>query len=415
MKRNPHSLFALSAIVLASSAAWADAFPQFDIRALGMGGTGVASARPASAAAFNPAMLSASRESDAFQIAFGAGVRLGDPDELLDVVDDVQDDIDELETIVNDIEANPPLPDTNDPRLLELSQSGNTVLGELQDLDGGRIHVDAGGSIGFGVPGQTLGFGIYTQASVFALFGPNLAATDEAYLQDIFDDFADSQWNPQDDDADPTAEFPSESSVTVLAVVVRETGIGLSHSFNFGGGLSVGITPKKLTITSYDYSDTIENFDDSEFDADDYEAEDSATDFDVGAVYRLSADSPWQLGLTVKNVKGSSFETIAGAKFDIERQVRAGFARHGETLSFAADVDLVEYDGFDASGGSRFLSLGGELDISFFQLRVGYRAEMGDSDQDNLLTAGIGLGPFDFAILKSGDDIGGGLRIAFGW
>lgn len=404
----------LVALAGMSGQLYADAFPQFDMRAMGMGGTGVAVARPASAAAFNPAMLSAARGDDDFQLAFGAGVRVSDPDELIDTADELTDKIDVLDMQIQDLQNNQPTPGVEDARLGQLAEQTELLLSDLDSLNGSRISLGVGGNVGFGVAGQTLGFGVYTNVNVYAAFGPTFAETDRAYLDTYREAFADSVIDTSDPQT--IGDFPGDSEIAILAVAVRETALGFSHYFAFGnGGLAVGVAPKKITVNTYDYLQTVRDFDSEDVEAEDYEVEQSANDFDVGAVYRWDNESPWQAGLVVKNFKGSRFDTITGGSVELERQVRAGFARNGETLAFAVDLDVVEYSGFDAPKGSRFLSAGAEMDVSFFQLRAGYRMELGDSDHANLLTVGIGLGPIDLAMIRSGDDLGGGLRIAFGW
>lgn len=259
MKRTAINLTCSVCALAVASAVRADAFPQFDLRALSMGGTGVVTARPASAAMFNPAMLSAARGDDDFQIAFGAGVQLSDPDDLIDTADDLQDKIDGLDLQIAELEANPPVVDQTDARLGQLSTDTGALLADLDALDGSRINVGVGGNLGFGVAGQTLGFGVYSNVNVYAFFGPTLAATDRAYLASYQSAFSDSQLNA----TDPLiTDFPGDSSVEVLAVAVHETGLGFSHWFGLGqGGLSIGIAPKKITLTSYDYFEQVRTFD----------------------------------------------------------------------------------------------------------------------------------------------------------
>lgn len=99
MRRLPLTL----ALLAAAGAAQAVPYAPLDVRAAGMGGTGVASAKAGSAALFNPAMLSAQREGDKFQFVLGLGGLVADEGEMFDEVDAMQDSIDVFNDLADQI------------------------------------------------------------------------------------------------------------------------------------------------------------------------------------------------------------------------------------------------------------------------------------------------------------------------
>ncbi len=64
-------------------------------------------------------------------------------------------------------------------------------------------------------------------------------------------------------------------------------------------------------------------------------------------------------------------------------------------MTLALDADLTERQPFDEVDGSQYLRAGVEFDLAgWLQLRAGARHDMEDTRED-LLTAGIGLSPFE--------------------
>jgi len=64
-------------------------------------------------------------------------------------------------------------------------------------------------------------------------------------------------------------------------------------------------------------------------------------------------------------------------------------------VTLAADVDLTPASGFSSDEKRQYAGIGAELNAwSWAQLRAGYRADIRNSD-NNVVTAGIGISPFD--------------------
>jgi len=427
-------MLALAAAVAATGTATAAPYAPFDVRAAGMGGTGVASAKAASAALFNPAMLSAQREGDAFQIVLGVGATLADEDEM-------QDQFDELETTMDALNASIDLIDTSAIAIgssnAELANAANITAqlsSQLNALDNDQANVLPGAGFGFGVPGPKLGVGVFIGGNAQLAVSTQIAGNDTNRLDryvallgdgvltngevttnpDLFVDTTAGS-NEVEFVTDINGEFDSQSTARALGVAIAEAGIAFSHRFELanGGQLSAGVTPKAVEILTYDYVADADNFE-----ADDLELTertDSAFDMDIGVVYKTAADSDWQYALVAKNLVGGDYRTAAGANIEIATQVRAGVARTTKRTTLAFDLDLTENSGTTRDDVTQFLGFGAEYDLKYLQLRAGYRANLASSDIADVATVGLGLGPIDISAQAADGTVGAFLQLGFGW
>ncbi|MFP5440998.1 MAG: conjugal transfer protein TraF [Gammaproteobacteria bacterium] len=427
-------MLALAAAVAATGTATAAPYAPFDVRAAGMGGTGVASAKAASAALFNPAMLSAQREGDAFQIVLGVGATLADEDEM-------QDQFDELETTMDALNASIDLIDTSaiaiDSVNAELANAANITAqlsSQLNALNNDQANVLPGAGFGFGVPGPKLGVGVFIGGNAQLAVSTQIAGNDTNRLDRYVALLGDGQVDAGEVTANPdlfvntiggsdevefatdiNGEFDAQSTARALGVAIAEAGIAFSHRFELasGGRLSAGVTPKAVEILTYDYVADADNFE-----ADDLELTertDSAFDMDIGVVYKTAADSDWQYALVAKNLVGGDYRTAAGANIEIATQVRAGVARTTKRTTLALDLDLTENSGTTRDDVTQFLGFGAEYDLKYLQLRAGYRANLASSDIADVATVGLGLGPIDISAQAADGTVGAFLQLGFGW
>lgn len=419
---------AIAGTTLAGTAA-ATPFAPFDVRASGMGGTGVASAKAASAALFNPAMLSAQVEGDKFQFVLGAGVQAADEDEMFDQVDTIQTTIDALSNSITTAQGISLVLDTYYPQLQAVSTPAGTVTTQLSNISGDSMLMGLGGGLGVGVPGPSLGVGVMVGLTSHTAATPFIDPADVAKVQAYADVLSDGIVSAVEAAANPDVvtvigggafsldNYATSSSANGTAIALAEVAIGLSHRYDLanGGWLSVGVTPKAVEASTYDYTATVDNFDDGNIDASNYEKTDSGFDLDLGVVYKRAADSNWQVGLAAKNVVGNKYDTVAGRTIEVATQLRAGFARMTNRTTLAVDLDLTENDGIVVGQGTQFLALGAEYDLKYLQLRAGYRANLASSDVGDVVTAGIGLGPVDITAMASDETLGAYAQIGFGW
>ena len=94
-------------------------------------------------------------------------------------------------------------------------------------------------------------------------------------------------------------------------------------------------------------------------------------DLDLGALARFGVA---QLGISVKNVRGATFETAAGP-LALDRQARAGLAILGRStgwikeMTIAADADLMT----NTSMGAETRHVAGGLEVWVLSKRLGLR------------------------------------------
>lgn len=391
----------LLALCVAATSGGATAAPYapIDVRAAGMGGTGVASAKAASAALFNPALLSAQQEGDAFQFVLGAGALADDEAETIDTVDDLQTQIDAFDAAAGAADD------------AGIYAAARDIRQSMTEIDGEFLAADLGAGLGIGVPGRKLGVGVFATVKAQALILPDVADSDYAFIDGVLADYE------ADNDIDTApGNFPAQSEVTGIALAVAEYGVSLSHRFTVGNGsLDLGVTPKAVEVSTFEYNETIDNFDDEDLDSGDFETTDSGVDVDLGVVYKTAAESPWQFGLVAKNLVGGDYDTITGRQLSLDTQLRAGAARVTERTTLALDLDLTENEGLIRGTETQFLGFGAEYDLKYLQLRAGYRANLAGSEIADIATVGLGLGPLDISAQASDGTLGAYLQLGFGW
>ncbi len=430
---------ALASGVLFSTASAAP-FAPFDPRAAGMGGTGVASAKTASAALFNPAMLSAQVEGDRFQVALGLGAQVVDEDEMVDQLDNLQITLDELDRLIATVDTssvgvnNSPTPTPN-ADLARIGEQTTTLSGQFTQINGDSANLIPAAGLAIGIASKKMGVGVFASLNGQLSISTTVDRYDTDRLNELGRILGDGVVNSADlnssvvdtngvpqplfNTASQTvvdfSDFNSASSATAVGVAIVEVGVALSRQYTLanGGLLSAGVTPKSVDVITYEYTANTESFEDA--DIEDFEATDSGFDLDIGAVYKTSADAPWQFGAVAKNLIGGNYKTIAGRKIDVDMQLRAGVARMTKRTTLAVDLDLTENTGTTGTDATQFLAFGAEYDLKFLQLRAGYRANLAGGDVADVMTAGLGLGPVDLTAVVSDNTLGAYLNLGFGW
>jgi len=267
-----------------------------DVRAMGMGGTGVAAARPAGAGLFNPALLSAPQgqwEDDFALTLPSVNGRLADDQDVVDAIDDIQDLIDRLETNINNQESLP-----------QAQQDADLLADQLEALGGQTLRADLGAGLQIARPSRTLGIGLHSNGSVRASVQAGIAENDLSQLRQLAD--ADSQEELETAreqllDNGQLRNFDSDGRV--IASAVWETGLSFARPFAFGEHeLVLGITPKWVHMRTFDFRQSVNDFDEDDFDADEFETTGDGFSFDLGASTQLGAKGQWRLAAVVRNV-----------------------------------------------------------------------------------------------------------------
>ncbi len=454
MKKNLISVAAGSAALLMTSASLAVSFNSFDPKSMAMGGAGVAVANPATAPLFNPALLSVANKSDDFALELPIfGARVFDPDDFTDAVDDFDDTV--MDTLDAEISSYNGAPGTSGPTIAAI----NLVNDEILTLSDKPFQFEGGAGIVLAIPGEK--FGIAFTASGSANFSGVLNYEDGGTVTNLTDDMlaldacyagpaldfvncvtAPGAFNFVDTNpASPTfgevnftaqsdtgGDSDIQSKVRVVGIVLAEAGLTISREMSmFGTEVAVGVTPKMVSVTVFDYEANADSADTDNMDGDDYSADYSDFNLDVGIA--MDHKNGWRSGFVIKNIIGQDYdamntdpdtgiETATGTVVSLKPQARVGVSHTNSWSTVAVDVDLTENEGLGLAGDkSQYVALGIELDaFDFAQLRFGYRADTVNSDRD-VVSAGIGISPLgihiDIAGAFNDDEVGASFQLGF--
>lgn len=351
----------------------------FEARNDAMGGTGVASSKYGAAPLLNPALLTKASPSDDLSIILPAvGAQVSDPDNLQDGFDNIKHAWDNLENTT----------DTDNS-----ASSAAQLKKSLTDISGHSGQANAGVGAVIAVPNATLPFALVVKGWGEAKARAVVSDSDLAYL----DSAGAGLVQP-----DKTALNNLTSRAEGVAALVSEYGIAFAHPFTLGDvPVSVGITPKFQRVDTWNYNVAINNYSTSDFHSGDWKCSESGANVDLG----FSADltPAWTVALAAQNLVARSVDTreVNGSQdsFKIRPQATAGTAWSNGVVTFAADVDMTPESGFASDEKRQYAGVGAELNAwSWAQLRLGYRADMRNSD-NNVVTAGIGISPFDLVHL----------------
>ncbi len=417
-----------------------------DPRSMAMGGTGVAVANPATAAFFNPAVLSI-EEQRRYSLEFPIiGARFTDPDDLFGALDAYQD-----QGLFGTLEASI-VGFNNSPS----EASSNTVIFNLGNLNaaladlGGRAigaELMAGGSTGYSGQDSESQFRWQVYVIDGARLGGRIAYRDGDYLSGFlaavdqvdFDNPANNTQEQLDllsnyvdytpDGVGGVAEVEllvpeTQSSLDHITAIRKEIGVAISTRI---GDLAVGVTPKFTRLELFDYSVSNETASESGFNSDDYISNYEDFNLDVGIAQQL--ENGWTVGLAARNLIAHEYAghrmdpmsgvmTPTGNSLDLTPTVHLGAGRQEEWWTVAVDLDLIAQEGLlPQLPRDQFLSAGVEVDMAGWgQLRGGYRLNLDDRDR-NVASVGIGVSPFglhvDVALAGNQNEVGAAVQLGF--
>ena len=395
-------------------------FGIYDPRALAMGGAGVAVASSVNAVFYNPAILStysvlkekAHNQAFSFPIT---SIRLSSALETLIDQRNINYESNITESI-NTYNANQG-PTTAQAALTEIN-SLNNILGYANNL----LMLDASASLVVAVPSQYQGGAFFVSHRGVGDGQLNIPAADIALLNDYQEalQFAISgEGDPHNELytdgnlGNPTGNISAEANARFA--VITELGIGLSRQLKvFGSDYSVGITPKMVQVTTYDYHRTItDNVQDKEGTKDD----DWQANLDVGVLKKISAR--WRVGLVAKNLIERRYPSATGEDLTISPQWRLGVAHYTPLITYTVDLDLLANDGVYPGNASQFLLSGMEIKQGLLRYRLGYRHSIDHQGprEDGVFSVGLGLNGktlyFDMAYSENQQQRAGSLMLGF--
>lgn len=431
-------------------------FSSFDARSMAMGGAGVAVGGADAAPLFNPALLSVANDKDKFSIILPAvGIRVADPDKLLDSVDKFQSGnyVQNLDNSINGPTGlNAAIAAFNlsqTPTTLANMQAaaaavGNPTTGtlpavstQLTTLSNKPITVDGGVATVVGIPSKKLGVAFFANGTVAT--GGIFQYKDKTVLDNLA-----LQANCLSTAATPAAvtacnttygsganpNFSTttlQSGINFRGVVLSEFGFSLSREFHpYNKSYAFGITPKIIKATLFDALINVNNTNQSNVTGSDYKAEYNIANFDLGAA--KDYNNGWRTGLVVKNIIPYKLDfksaltpgatpVATGDVLVLNPQARLGVSYTNSWSTLAVDIDMTRNDPAGLENPTRYVAFGGELNaFNWAQLRAGYRIDTENSAR-NITSVGLGLSPFgvhaDLAVAGNANEIGASFQLGF--
>jgi hypothetical protein len=426
---------------------------------MAMGGAGVAVANTATAPFFNPSLLAAAHENDHFAVELPiVGIRTYDPDDLSDSVDDFQGagyDT-RLDNLINQINLD--INATNYGALpgdyTAAADATSDLNRNLKSLDDKPAQVEGGLAMVVGIPNKN--FGIAFSASGTLALDGQFNYRDAAQLSGLESDmraiaatpgcYTDPTACPTNltyidtDGASPTflevvntdgtpfnATDDVKSTVNFRGIQLREIALSFAKEFSINNAaFAVGVTPKYVSVTVYDYEANANNADDDDIDADDYSKDYASVNLDIGVAKNYH--NGWRTGFVIKNLLKQEYDTYrlnpdsgvqekTGNTVELKPQARIGASRQTDVSTVALDIDLTENDPVGLGEKSRYISLGGEFNlVDWAQLRAGYRLNTSEGGR-NIPSLGLGLSPagvhFDLAVAHNTDELGVSAQFGF--
>lgn len=378
----------------------------YDARSLGMGGTGAASANSLNAAYQNPAALAGLPDEDFILALPVLSLRVLDAQSLSSDLDTLDASANALSTALAQFKT-----DMNTGNTVAIQGSAAASGSALTNFNKSLSLVNNKSLAGSGFGGTLLAipsakFSFALAADARAELGGffNYASNDQIQIGTIATDLGSCG-------ADPVANSTScnnvngqiggngqisglTSSFNVRAVMLKEVGLTAAHHFADWGEIDLGITPKFINLTSYDFSTAAQSGNNS-VSLSSGEKKETMFTLDLGASRTTKTDggNMVKTGLVARNILAKKTTTILGKTVEIAPQLTAGVAYSGSWFTTTADLDLLKNKSM-VSGlnpESRFLRLGAELDAwGWAQFRLGYRHDLA-GNYDGLPSVGMGL------------------------
>lgn len=376
----------------------------------------------------NPALINKHNKNDDIYFSFGLGLQAADEDEVLDKGEDVSDAIDALENAINDAQS---LTDPNDitAEKANLTVKKDALIDTLEAIDEKPVKLGLGGNVLIAIPNQYLNVGLFAQAYGKLGAAVNYASQDNTLLSDAVDDLDSTVF---DDDVNGNSKFKSGAQsygylVTEVGVILGKT-LYETESYTIDFGTKI----KNQSIDIVYLNESIQGFDEDDFDFDEESKNDSAINFDLAVTATWGNNRQWNASLVANNLSSQELtyttDNDDDVNFELKSHVSAGVAYSNDWVSVSAEVDLTDREGIEVvfndgtsleSTKSKYAAIGVELNAwDHAQLRFGTRTDLNDIEGD-IITAGIGLSPFDLISLDiagfAGDEDAYGASIQFGF
>ncbi len=355
----------LLATAIAAISSFSANAANYSIEARGdaMGGVGTASGTYLTAPFYNPALAAIYRRNDDLGMLVPSfGLSYNDPYELVNQIDAIADQI-----------------AANDPN----------VGTSIQNIAGDDLNFELGAAVAFGIPNQFLSMTAYGKIYTESFVTPDIDTTVGS------NDLA-------------KAEL---SGVKAVTIGVTEAGLTMAKYQTFlGQHMAFGITPKLQRIYTYTYATSFSGY--SNGDIRENETAETMFNLDAGFVW---FHGPFRIAGSAKNLVGRDIDTKSGsvtltsASSGQTRDINYGYSYSlrplytigtgivSDYFSLTVDYDLNKEKKFSSFyDDTQMLRAGIEFDfLRQLQLRAGYIKNLAQEEDENTVTAGIGLSPLN--------------------
>jgi len=422
--------------------AYATPFSSYDPRSMAMGGVGVASSNSNHAANFNPALLANNVDNFSLNLPTIGG-SITDSDNLADAAQAFWDQ-DLVNRLSNDISSyNNSLANVTPTQtinsLKKIERAVRTLSSKLRSISDKPLQGELGINVGFAIPGMKNGgafsissvavgsaVGFYRDANLLRNVGEDINTLASCLQQAL---------NTQTICNQPTLNFignngritfdplNSSNGITSSGVArglnLLEIGISFAHhvkQYDF----NVGITPKYVTASLFDFEANIDLVDNLNIKASDYISTTENFNADLGASKTLQFQGKeLKVGAVLKNMTPQTYQSKLGNEVKLNPQLRVGAAYQASDWAMVAvDMDLTRNEAIASEKASQFIGVGTEMDAwGWAQWRMGYRLDLVNNAR-NTLSVGAGFSPFgahvDLALSSNSDlsEVGGALQFA---
>lgn len=138
----------------------------------------------------------------------------------------------------------------------------------------------------------------------------------------------------------------------MLAFGVVDVGLALAGNIEIlGQRIALGVTPKSQKFYTYHYEVSVQSFDDSQWDNDANQTDESAFNVDLGAAWQTG---PFRVGFAAKNLVSHEIKTVNYTReytYHIEPLYTLGGAFITDLFVATIDVDLNKQKRFSAPSG----------------------------------------------------------------
>jgi F plasmid transfer operon, TraF, protein len=378
-----------------------------------MGGAGVASADLVTGMSLNPASLAAIREEQGFNIQLNAGALTSDEDDLIDNAEGLRDRLDVIDrrqVTLDDIQFVADKFNQLANKSLLLSAGASAYLGMPTSLGALAVHGKS-----------ELRLGATTEVDQTDLDRINDARDSANLIQGLVDQYGTdfSNYTPQQAAAVVSALQASglltpeqinqalatgsldtielldvddiQSEFVGRGAAVTEAGITFARRFQ---DTSVGITVKAQRVDVIEYRANVQNFDEDDFDADQYRADGSGVNVDLGIQHEYGN---WRVGAVASNLMKETYTAPTGHTVTIEPRLTLGAGYRANGFTLMLDADANAYDNMITGQESQFARAGIAIDVfDWAQLRLGYKSDLKSVIADTT-TVGLGFRAFGTA------------------